>query len=182
MPTALVILANGFEDIEAMTIIDILRRGDIDVTVAGLESLSITSAHNTTIAVTETLADNQDKIFDTVILPGGEPGTTHLENSREVEIVIKSHHAQGKLIAAICAAPRVLDKIGVISGKRATSYPTFKEAMTSCTYSEEAVVVDDNFITSRGPATAHQFAFAILENLNSITKVNELKEAMLYNA
>ena len=70
MPTALVILANGFEDIEAMTIIDILRRGDIDVTVAGLESLSITSAHNTTIAVTETLADNQDKIIrDTLVIP-----------------------------------------------------------------------------------------------------------------
>ena len=76
----------------------------------------------------------------------------------------------------------MLDKIGVIAGKRATSYPAFKEAMTSCNYSEEAVVVDDNLITSRGPATAHQFAFAILENLNSITKVNELKEAMLYNA
>ena len=182
MPQALVILANGFEDIEAMTIIDILRRGNVDVTVAGLDGLAITSAHNTTIAVTETLATNIDKTFDSVILPGGEPGTTHLENSREVETVIKNHHVQGKLIAAICAAPRVLDKIGVIAGKRATSYPAFKEAMTSCNYSEEAVVVDDNLITSRGPATAHQFAFAILENLNSITKVNELKEAMLYNA
>mgnify|MGYP001306348052 FL=1 len=181
MLKVLVILANGFEDIEAMTIIDILRRGDIEVTVAGLDSLEITSAHNMTLSVTETLANNLDKIFDAVILPGGEPGTTHLENSVDVEAIIKRHDSQGKLIAAICAAPRILDKIGIVSGKKATSYPAFKEVMTSCNYSEEPVVVDENIITSRGPATAHQFAFAIVEILHSTTKVKELKEAMLYS-
>ena len=168
MKKILIILAQGFEDIEAFSVIDILRRCECDVTIAGLNSKQITSAHSVTIQLDYDLTDCMRTLFDAIILPGGEPGTTHLEASKDVEKIVKNHFNNQKLVGAICAAPRILDNYGLLVDKQATSYPGVKDKMISCNYLEQPVVVDGNLITSRGPATAYLFAFEILKT----TRIN----------
>ena len=129
MSQALIILADGFEEIEAVSIIDILRRGKVDVTIATLSGNQATGAHNI-ITQGDIPLDTVDRLYDVIILPGGEPGTTNLENSPLVSQLIKQHYEAGKWVAAICAAPRILDGLGLLNGKTATSYPSTKESMT----------------------------------------------------
>jgi 4-methyl-5(b-hydroxyethyl)-thiazole monophosphate biosynthesis len=181
MKKILIILAQGFEDIEAFSVIDILRRCECDVTIAGLNSKQITSAHSVTIQLDYDLTDCMQTLFDAIILPGGEPGTTHLEASKDVEKIVKNHFNNQKLVGAICAAPRILEKYGLLVDKQATSYPGVKDKMISCNYLEQPVVVDGNLITSRGPATAYLFAFEILKQLELTEIANQVKKAMLFN-
>jgi 4-methyl-5(b-hydroxyethyl)-thiazole monophosphate biosynthesis len=181
MPSALVVLANGFEEIEATAIIDILRRGNIDVTLAGLDASDITGAHQLSVTTETTLSQALESAFDAIVLPGGEPGTTNLQNSELLKRALYDFAAANKVVAAICAAPRILDALGLLDGKRATSYPGTKPDMTRCTYSEDAVVVDGAIITSRGPGTAMAFAYALLEFLQSSETSQELKEAMIFS-
>jgi len=180
MAKSIILLAPGFEEIEAISIIDILRRAGEDLTVAGVSGYKVEGGHGITVKVDALLDDVINQSFDTLILPGGEPGVTNLENNESVKTVILNQATSQKFIAAICAAPRILNNLGLLNGKTATSHPGTKEAMTKCTYSEERVVLDGNILTSRGPGTSAEFAYAILDKLGQTEKSTKLKDAMLY--
>jgi len=180
MPSAAIVIAKGFEEIEAIAIIDILRRGKIDLTVIGLDSAEITGAHGIRLIPDTTLAKVASERFDALILPGGEPGTTNLEASQALATFIKAHVSDNKVIGAICAAPRILDGLGILNGKKATSYPATKDRMTACDYQELCVVVDGNILTSRGPGTAMIFAYSLLEKLTG-QSAEPLKKAMVFD-
>ncbi len=179
MPRVAVILADGFEEVEAVAIIDVLRRAGIETVVAGLHDGHITSTHKVRIipdtAVNTVKADD----FDMLVLPGGQPGADNLNADERVIALIKSFAQKGKLTGAICAAPIVLGKAGVLAGKHATAYPSYKDKLGGATYEEKAVVEDGTVLTSRGPGTALAFGLAIVARLMSAEKARKIKEAML---
>ncbi len=180
MASALIVLADGFEEIEAVAVIDILRRAQIETTVAGLDKLKITSARQVKIETDALLDEVTHHVFDVIILPGGEPGTTNLQQSQTLKDLLLKQASQKRLVAAICAAPRILDQIGLLDGKKATSFPGTKPEMKSCDYQEARVVEDGQIITSRGPGTAMEFGFKLVERLKSPQLASSLKEKMLY--
>jgi len=175
-----IILADGFEEIEAIAVIDILRRTDIHVEIMGLGKKDIVSARGLRIVADSVLNQIPDTLPDMLILPGGEPGTSHLEASIIVrEMILKQHQSQ-KWIAAICAAPRILDALGVLEARQATSFPGVKDRMTQCRYSDAPVVVCDHIITSRGAGTALAFAYSIVSVLASPDVSQQLQADMVY--
>ena len=175
----LVPLADGLEEIETVTCIDVLRRAGVNVTTAGLDKITIEGGHNINLEADAKLSEIDGKEYDGIVLPGGIPGATNLRDNTEVVKLVKELNYKGKLVAAICAAPIVLEKAGVIENKSATSYPGFDEQMNSCNYSEERVIRDNNIITGRGPGVALEFALQIVSYLQGENKKEELKEAML---
>lgn len=165
MKRVLVPLAPGFEEIEAVTIIDILRRADVHVTVAGTSAGPITGSRSVAVVPDTTLdAVAQDR-FDMVVLPGGGPGTEQLRRDARVAAIVKRHADRGDWVAAICAAPTVLADAGVLTGKRATSYPSYQSQLPTAEYRTDRVVVDGRLITSRSPGTALEFALTLVEQL-----------------
>jgi 4-methyl-5(b-hydroxyethyl)-thiazole monophosphate biosynthesis len=191
---ALVLLADGFEDVEAVTPVDYLRRAGIEVsTVSISESLTVTSKWGgikMIAATTLTEIAKQGGGWDAVILPGGMPGTANLAASKETGSFIKDMAAAGKLVCAICAAPAlVLAPLGLLAGKKFTCYPGMEEKVnatccdaTSCAdskWSEERVVIDGNIITSRGAGTAGEFAIAIIEKLLDKAAAQKIADAVL---
>jgi 4-methyl-5(b-hydroxyethyl)-thiazole monophosphate biosynthesis len=180
---ALVIIAEGFEEIEAITPVDVLRRAEVDVTVAGLGASSITGAHGVIIK-TDIVLDDCDFLPDAVIFPGGLPGAENLASSVKVKNVVLKMSSEGRLIAAICASPAlVLAPTGVLSGRTATCYPGLEKNFSpDVKFVKEKVVQDGNIITSRGPATALAFALKIAENLVGKAKADMLAQQMLFSA
>ncbi|MGM0441790.1 MAG: DJ-1 family glyoxalase III [Elusimicrobiota bacterium] len=164
--TALVILAEGFEEIESNTVIDILRRADVKVTVAGLGGTKIKGSRDMTV-VTDTELSEAGTDFDALILPGGQPGADNLHDSKLVNDLIHMFNRENKLVAAICASPAVvLAPTGVLGGKKATCYPGLEDNFPGDVILEDMKVVEDgNIITSRGPATAMAFSLNIVERL-----------------
>lgn len=165
MKRVLVPLAEGFEELEAVTVIDILRRAGIEVVVASLGESPVTGAHGIRVAADTPLAALVEQDFDMIALPGGMPGAEHLKKDTRVAEFAKRLHAQGRPVAAICAAPMVLAAAGLLDGRRATSYPGFLEGATKTSVCRDAVVVDGGVITSRGPGTALDFALQLVETL-----------------
>lgn len=178
MAKALIFIADGYEELEAVTVVDILRRAHIVVDVCSVIKPMATSARNLSINADIHISEADASDYDAVILPGGIPGAHHLNDSKEVFEILKKMNAENKLICAICAAPYVLAEKGFLDGKTATCYPSFKDYIKN--YSEENVVTDGNIITSRGPATAPEFAFTIVAKLKNDKTANEIKKAMLY--
>lgn len=178
---AVVLLAEGFEEIEALTIIDILRRAGVDVTTAGVGAGEITGAHGVTVRA-DVLLDCAPEDADAVILPGGMPGSERLA-APEVGDLVKRYAGAGKIVAAICAAPAVaLAPTGVLEGRRVTCYPGFEAAFPdSAIPREDAVVEDGRLITSRGPGTAHRFALRLVERLVDAETAAQLRAGMLWN-
>ncbi len=164
---ALIILADGFEDIEAITPIDLLKRAGVQVTVAGLKSLQVKAAKSGLTVMTETTLESVQDDFDAIILPGGMPGAETLAQSEPVIHLIQNMHRQGKIIAAICAAPAlVLTQAGILDGKSATCFTGMENHFSASTkFSAQDVVRDGNIITSRGAGTAFIFALTIIEAL-----------------
>ena len=178
----LLFLADGFEEVEALTVVDYLRRMDITVeTVSITEDERVRGAHDITI-IADTLISRIKDIssYEGVVIPGGLPGATNLRDSQDVVEIVKVMNENGKLTAAICAGPIVLAKAGIIKGKRITSYPGFEEGLSEGIYLEENVVRDGNIITSRGPALAVDFAIEIVDYLLGKEKTIELKRDILY--
>ena len=170
-------LADGFEEIEALNVVDILRRCGADIKTVGIGSNKIRGAHNITVT-----ADLDEISIDTnnlemIILPGGMPGTINLGNSDIVKKYIEYCYNNDKYIAAICAAPSVLGKYGILDGKPFTCYPGFENACNG-EYTAEKVTVCDKIITGKGPGAVFEFAFTLAEILYGNDKVNELKKAM----
>ena len=165
MKRVLVPLAEGFEEVEAVTIIDILRRAGIDVVVASLAGGTVTGSHGIRLSADTPLAALAEQEFDMVALPGGMPGAEHLKKDPRIAEIVRRLHSKGRPVAAICAAPMVLAAAGVLDGRRATSYPGFLDDAAKSTVVGDAVVVDRGVITSRGPGTALDFALALVEEL-----------------
>ena len=177
MATALVLLADGFEEIEAVTIIDVLRRGEVSVTTASLGGQRVTGSHQISLDADALLAAVTVEDFDALVLPGGPAAKTLREDAR-AQATIKRGAAAGKLLAAVCAAPTALEAAGVLAGKRATSYPG--NALPSAHWVEDSVVIDGNVITSRGPGTTMAFALAIVERLSGVAVANTTAERLLF--
>lgn len=175
-------LAEGFEEIEAIAVIDILRRGGLEViTVSINDEKTVTGAHNIQVVADEIISDINYNIIDMIVLPGGMPGTLNLGSNETLCKQIKKF-STGRLIAAICAAPSVLGNLGVLNGKDATCYPGFESKLIGANIiTDKNVVVSDNIITAKGPRAADEFAFEILRMFDvDDEKINELKAGMIY--
>ena len=160
-------LAEGFEEIEALSIVDILRRANVEVSLAALESLHVKSTHGIVVVADVLLKELDEKDFDMIALPGGLPGATNLAADVNVQALLKAFDAKGKAIAAICAAPYALKTAGVLK-KSYTCYPGFHHKIAEEGYNANAKVVKDaNIITSQGPSTAMLFALSLVEELCS---------------
>jgi len=177
---ALVILAEGFEEIEAISCIDILRRAEIEVTVAALTALKVKGSRGVWV-IADKLLNELGSDFDCLVLPGGSLGATNLASSELVTSLIQKMFRQGKIIAAICASPAVvLAPTGILENKTATCYPGMQRLFGPNThYKDEAVVVDGTVITSKGPATAIGLALSIVEKLCGRQTKDELARSIL---
>lgn len=180
---AIVFLADGFEEVEALTVVDYLRRVDIDVTMTSItDDLEVKGAHDIVVKSDKSI-DKLENIesYDAVIIPGGLPGATNLRDDEKVIEIVKDINDKGKLVAAICAGPIVLDKAGVLKNKNVTSYPGFEDQLKDTKYLKQSVVKDINIITSRGPSLAVDFAIEIVRELLGEESVKELKKDILYS-
>jgi 4-methyl-5(b-hydroxyethyl)-thiazole monophosphate biosynthesis len=181
MSKVLVPLADGFEEIEAMSIIDVLSRGGVDVVVAGLEKREVEGSNTRLKFIAHTVLDEVDvSTLDMVVLPGGLPGSEHLAKSQKVKSIIKELHDANKPVGAICAAPWALKEAGVLEGKKHTNYPGFESHTGVEGYiDDQKVVIDDKVVTSRGPGTAICFALEIVKMLQGEETYAQLKEGLL---
>jgi 4-methyl-5(b-hydroxyethyl)-thiazole monophosphate biosynthesis len=175
-----VFLANGFEEIEAMSVIDILRRADLEVTTVGVGGSEIAGAHGVKV-VADLPADEADFIdVDLMVLPGGQPGADNLTESADVQRCIDLCLEYNVPMAAICAAPMVFGRKGLLDGKKATCYPGCEGGMGKAQVTGKEVEIDGLFITSKGPATAQMFAFTLVGLMVGREKVDEICKGMLY--
>lgn len=182
MNKIMVMLADGFEEVEALTVVDVLRRADVQCDMVCIdENRNVAGSHKIIVKADYSIDEVNTSEYDGIVLPGGMPGAVNLRNSIKVVETVKDYYATGKIVAAICAAPIVLDKAGIIAGKRITSYPSFESQLSNCIYCQDAVCVDGHIITSRGPATALAFAYEILNAVGKAKEAEELKDGMLYN-
>lgn len=167
MASVLIPLAQGCEELEAVTIIDLLRRAGIEVVTAGLDAQPVRASRGTVLIPDTTLDSLADRVFDMVVLPGGLPGADHLDRDTRVHAQLKRTAAAGNYVAAICAAPKVLASGGLLDNRKATGFPGVLEKLTvpGMTLQETPVVQDGKIITSRGPGTAMDFALTLIENL-----------------
>ncbi len=172
-------LAEGFEEIEALTVVDVLRRASLEVKTAALKGPEVAGAHGVVVKADTDLDQALSAEWDCVVLPGGMPGSTNLRDDPRVGKLLQKTVQAGGLVAAICAAPIALARYGLLEGKKATSYPGFAEQMPGAQYREERVVKDKGVVTSRGPGTAMEFALALVEELAGAEKASELKEQLL---
>jgi len=178
---ALVFLAPGFEEVETSTIVDILRRCNVEVTVAGLKRDVVDGAHGMKFIPDRSIGDVTLSEFDAVVCPGGAPGYENLRRDRQVLMMVKEAFKSGKLVAAVCASPAVLSDAGILEGKACTIYPGMEDELRKGggKPTEELVVVDGNIITSRGPATALPFALKLGERLMGKDVAENVRKATL---
>lgn len=181
MARVLVPLAPGCEELEAVTIIDLLRRAGVEVVAAGLDPGSIKASRGVVLVPDTTLDEALRHDYDMIVLPGGGPGADRLDHDPRIEAALKKMAAAGKYTAAICAAPKVLARIGLLAGKRVTSYPGFVDKMQlpGVTYLSDAVVQDGKVITSRGPGTAMDFALHLVEVLAGRVRRDEVEAGLV---
>lgn len=179
MHKVLVMLAQGCEEIEAVTTIDILRRAGVEVTSAGLDDLPVLASRGVMLLADTTLDLAQHQDFDMIVLPGGQPGTDNLKADNRLTALLQRMAKQGKYLAAICAAPSVLAAAGLLDGRKATCYPTCLDGYPKVDLQTAAVVEDGRLITSRGPGTAMDFALALVERLAGKAKRQEVEAALV---
>lgn len=175
-------LANGFEEIEALTPVDIFRRAGIEVvTVSISASEFVKSAHNIIIKADKVFNECRFDDADLLILPGGMPGATNLNEHQGLRDLLVEHNLRHKKIGAICAAPLVLGSLGILEGKKATCYPGFETYLTGAEYTRAVVTVDTNITTGEGPAASFEFAYALLRQIAGSAPVEQISEGMMYN-
>lgn len=185
MANVLIPLAQGCEELEAVTIIDLLRRADIHVTTASLDIgnqvTPVTASRGVVLIADSTLDDALTQNYDMVVLPGGLPGADHLDNDKRIHSLLKKMTAEDKYTAAICAAPKILANAKLLEGKSATSYPGVIDKMNlnNTRVKEDAVVCDGKVITSRGPGTAMEFALTLIETLAGTEKRAQVAAGLL---
>ena len=183
MKTIFVFLAEGFEEIEALTPVDVLRRAGLSVqTVSVMGEQVVAGAHGVPVLADKMFAEINPEDAEMILLPGGLPGATNLDAHEGLSRMILDFAAAEKPLAAICAAPLVLGNRGLLQGKKATCYPGFETYLQGAEYTAALVEKDGNIITGKGPGAAMEFAFAIVEKYCGIDKVNELKQGMMIQA
>lgn len=180
MKTACIVLAEGFEEVEALTPADYLRRAGIDVTLIGIGSRLVKGSHGIAVQ-TDAGTEALEREYDAIVLPGGMPGAKHLAESAELRARLQRQRHDGHLIAAICAAPAVVlhGACGLLKEKKFTGYPGTEESVRGAIFVPERVVVDGDLITSRGPGTAGEFAIAIIAALESPQRADEVAQRAL---
>lgn len=180
MALVLVPLAEGFEDLEAITITDLLRRAQIEVITAGLKPGPVRGSRGTIVVPDMSLDEALGNKFDMIVLPGGQPGATNLEKDSRIRKLLQEMSANNKVTAAICAAPKVLATAGLLDGKQATSYPGSVSAteFPAVKLSDSPVVVDGNIVTSRGPGTAMDFTLTLIELLAGADVARHVEQAL----
>ena len=181
MARVLIPLAQGCEELEAVTIIDLLRRANIDVVTAGLDQQTVTASRGVRLVPDTDLDTALQQDYDMVILPGGLPGADHLDHDPRIRSLLKKMAAGNKYTAAICAAPKALANAGVLEGKQVTAYPGVLDTMIlpHTKVTREAVVIDGHVITSRGPGTAMDFALTLIETLLGMQKRIEVENGLV---
>lgn len=181
MKNAFLFLATGFEEIEALGTVDILRRGGIRVTtVSIMGDLKVMSAHNIPVIADYVFEEVDFSCLDALILPGGIPGSNHLNTCTRLKELIKQKNKEGKILAAICAGPMVLGGLGLLKGRKAVCFPNFEPTMIGSIPSDKGVEQDENIITSRGPGYVFDFGLTILTALRNEEIAGEVAAALLY--
>jgi 4-methyl-5(b-hydroxyethyl)-thiazole monophosphate biosynthesis len=167
MPSVLVPLAQGCEELEAVSITDLLTRAGVKVITAGLDDQPVHASRGITFIPDVQISEVANQTFDMIVLPGGQPGADHLRDNVTLQTILKQHAADNKYLAAICAAPRVLAHLGLLENKRATSYPGALDAaaLKNTQLKSTPIEMDGKIITSRGPGTAMDFALQLIELL-----------------
>jgi 4-methyl-5(b-hydroxyethyl)-thiazole monophosphate biosynthesis len=178
MASVLVPLAQGCEELEAVTVIDLLRRAGIGVVTAGLDDQPVRGSRGTVLVPDVPLDEAVKQRYDMIVLPGGLPGADHLNNDPRIRGLLKEMVETDRYTAAICAAPKVLASTGLLQGRRATSYPGALQDFDGFSYSEDPVVQDGKIITSRGPGTAMDFTLTLIENLVGKSKRDEVEAGL----
>jgi 4-methyl-5(b-hydroxyethyl)-thiazole monophosphate biosynthesis len=178
MASVLVPLAQGCEELEAVTVIDLLRRAGIGVVTAGLDDQPVRASRGTVLVPDVTLDEAVKQRYDMIVLPGGLPGADHLNADPRIRGLLKEMAETDRYTAAICAAPKVLASTGLLQGRRATSFPGALQGFDGFSYVEDAVVQDGRIITSRGPGTAMDFALTLIENLAGKDKRDEVEAGL----
>ena len=180
MKKAIVFLANGFEEMEALGTVDILRRGGIEVqTVSITADPIVTGAHQVPVTANTTIDKAVLNDADALILPGGMPGASNLNNSETVKEALLQQYREGRIVAAICAAPMVLGGLGLLKGRNATCYPGFEPQLIGANATGEAVEVSDNVITGKGPGLVMNFALALVAAIKNDAVAEEVAAGLL---
>ena len=181
MKKACVFLAPGFEEVEGLTVVDLLRRAGVELTMVSIEDTkAIAGSHGIQVEADKLLDEMEYGDQDLLVLPGGMPGTLNLKNCDKLLAILHSFHKEGKKIAAICAAPTVFGHMGILDGKKATCYPGCEDGLGKAEYLEENVVIDGNITTSRGVGTAIDFALSLIAQLYGQAKADEIAASIVY--
>ena len=181
MSRVCVFFAEGFEEIEALTVVDILRRGGIDVDMVSVtDAKSVTGSHKITVEMDKRFDEVDFEKTEMLVLPGGMPGTKGLEATEPLMKQVDAFYEKGKYIAAICAAPSIFGHRGILKGRKACSYPSFESHLGGAEVSREPVTVSDNVITSRGMGTAIPFGLKLLELFSGKEAALEMKETIVF--
>lgn len=176
-----VFLANGFEEIEALATVDVLRRCGLDVKLTAVgDDIRVKGAHQMEVTADTHINEIEPATGDALVLPGGMPGSLNLLKCERLRELLVAHNGHNGLIAAICAAPMVLGDLGLLEGRKATCYPSFEKYLHGATPLTEMVVKDGHFITGKGPAAAVDFGCAIAENFVGGQAVTEVRQGMLF--
>ncbi|MCR5056456.1 MAG: DJ-1/PfpI family protein [Clostridia bacterium] len=181
--SVLVLCCEGFEEIEALTVVDVLRRAGVTVTLCSAEGRELMKGSHNIYVKSDKLfgeAEKEGRGYDAVVLPGGLPNAYTLRDSSDVVACVKKFAEDGKLVCAICAAPCVLERAGLLGGRKATSYPGMVKKESCGAYLEDKVVRDGKIITSRGPGTALPFSYEILRALGLEADADKLEKNMIY--
>lgn len=173
-----VFLTDGFEEIEALATVDILRRAGIEAVTVGVGGKEICGTHNIKVKADITVGETVTEDLQGVVLPGGLPGAWNLKDDKRVEELTRFCAAEGRLVSAICAAPSVLGDWGILDGKRAVCYPGFEERLAGAVYTDAPAVTSGNVVTAKGAGAAFDFAFAIVEYLSSEENAEKIGDAM----
>jgi 4-methyl-5(b-hydroxyethyl)-thiazole monophosphate biosynthesis len=176
-----IFLANGFEEIEGLTVVDLLRRAEVDTTLISVTGkLDITGGHGISVKA-DVLFEEQDfSAMDMVVLPGGMPGTTNLKKHKGLIKLLEEQNSNHKYIAAICAAPGILGELGFLDNRKACSYPSVEEQLTGAIVLHQPVVSDEHIITSRGLGTAIPFSLEIISTLCGQEKSNQIAQSIIF--
>lgn len=177
---AWIMLADGFEETEAMGTWDALQRGGVEAIFVSInDTLDVEGAHGLEWSADTTIDAIGDELADAIVLPGGGVGADNLQASAKVAELLRCHHKDGKVVAAICAAPKVLGALGLLEGRKATAYPGFEALLTGATPQNAVSVIDGNIVTGRGPAYAFHFGVSILSLLVGTDKAREVADGLL---
>ena len=181
MKKVTVLLADGFEEIEALTVVDLLRRAKVYVDIVSItDDYTVRGAHGIPVQTEDLITEIDFKESDMIVLPGGMPGTTNLKEDENVRKAVQEAYDDGRYVAAICAAPTILADMGLLKGKKATCYPGFEDKLIEAEVCTDRVVRDGNITTSRGLGTAIPFALELISQLYGKEKAEEIKKSVIY--